>query len=217
MADKPLLSGFEKIILIGLIAFFGYQFFKNGSFRIMEKTEEVTILDGKTSSKKYKELDRKEKEKPIEKRDGWNKKSGEKLNTDNVLGKLARTYSKGREETARQMKEMGLSDDEIKYFNEVKEEETLTEKISSAKDWFQFLKTSASTYGKVKTFVNELGGTESSDVNELLEDRKSSNEFYENLEKAFGISETEAKAFSSLGKKKISDWAKFIEEKSKEE
>ena len=41
-------------------------------------------------------------------------------------------------------------------------------------------------------------------------------DFYKNLEATFGISETEAKAFSTLGKKKVSDWAKFIEEKGKE-
>ena len=46
----------------------------------------------------------------------------------------------------------------------------------------------------------------------MLKDESNLNDFYRNLESAFGISETEAKMFSFLGKKKVSDWVKFIEE-----
>lgn len=213
MANKPLLSGFEKFIVIGLVLFFGFSFFKNGGIKMIERTEETTIFDGKTSSERYRELDRKEKEVST-------KKSIEpqKLNSDDILGKLAQTYSKGRQETNRQMREMGLTDDEINYYKEVKKENSLTEQVQDARDWFNILKTSASTYGKVKSFVDDLskGKGNEEDVNAILEDSASSKDFYKNLESAFGISESEAKAFSSLGKKKVSDWAKFIEEKEKE-
>ena len=49
MSDKPLISGFEKIILIGLVVFFGYGIYKNGGISLYEKTEETTIFDGKTT------------------------------------------------------------------------------------------------------------------------------------------------------------------------
>ena len=223
MSNKPLISGFEKIIILGLVAFFGYGIYKNGGISMYEKSEETTIFDGKTSANTYRDLDEKEKE------HNWNKKGGEtlkskskftqseKLDTDDILGKLARTFSAGREETARQMKEMGLSNDEINYIKEVKKENEFSDQLQDARDWFNILKTSASTYGKVKSFVDDLskGTGNDENVNALLEDDKKSNDFYENLESTFGISESEAKAFSILGKKKVSDWAKFIEEKGK--
>lgn len=222
MSNKPLISGFEKIIILGLVAFFGYGIYKNGGISMYEKTEDTTIFDGKTSANTYRDLDEKEME------SNWNRKGAatstsksaqsEKLNTDDVLGKLARTFSAGREETARQMKDMGLSDDEINYIKDVKKENDFSDELQDARDWFNILKTSASTYGKVKSFVDDLskGAGNNENVNALLEDDKKSNDFYKNLESTFGISEYEAKAFSTLGKKKVSDWAKFIEEKGKE-
>lgn len=223
MSNKPFVSGFEKIILIGLATFFGYGIYKNGGISMYEKTEEITIFDGKTTENTYDELDQ------IEKNSKWNRKGVEtsikpkqskndKLKTDDVLGKLARTFSEGRKETARQMKEMGLSDDEIDYINDVKKENDLSDEFQDARDWFNILKTSASTYGKVKSFVDDLnrGGVNDADVNVLLQDEKKSDDFYKGLEATFGISEAEAKAFSLLGKKKVSDWAKFIEEKGSE-
>ena len=113
---------------------------------------------------------------------------------------------------------MGLSNDEIDYIKEVKKENDLSDQLQDARDWFNILKTSASTYGKVKSFVDDLsnGAGDDENVNALLEDKEKSNDFYKNLEATFGISESEAKAFSALGKKKVSDWAKFIEEKGKE-
>ena len=222
MSNKPLISGFEKIIILGLVAFFGYGIYKNGGISMYEKSEETTIFDGKTSANTYRDLDEKEME------SNWNRKGAatstskstqsEKLNTDDVLGKLARTFSAGRDETARQMKDMGLSDDEINYIKDVKKENDFSDELQDARDWFNILKTSASTYGKVKSFVDDLnkGAGNDENVNVLLEDDNKSNDFYENLESTFGISEYEAKAFSNLGKKKVSDWAKFIEEKGKQ-
>jgi hypothetical protein len=222
MSNKPLISGFEKIIILGLVAFFGYGIYQNGGISMYEKTEDTTIFDGKTTANIYRDLDEKEKE------SSWNRKGAatskskftqsEILDIDDVLGKLARTYSSGREETARQMKEMGLSNDEINYIKDVKKENDFSGQVQDAKDWFNILKTSASTYGKVKSFVDDLskGAGNDENVNTLLQDDKKSNDFYKNLESTFGISEYEAKAFSSLGKKNVSDWAKFIEEKGKE-
>jgi len=212
MEKKPLLSVFEKFILLGLVIFFGYNIFQKGGLTMMEKTEETTILDGNMSSKKYKEYDRKEK------KVSQKKTSTKKLDTDDVLGNLARTFSKGRENTTRQMKEMGLSKDEIKYYKEVKKETNLTDKVKDAQDWFYVLKASASTYGKVKSLVNDLGkGSDDENVNAMLEDGTTSNDFYKKLETTFNISKEEAEAFANLGKKKVSDWARFIEEKTEEQ
>ena len=211
MAAKPLLSVFEKIILVGLIAFFGYTFFKKGSFKVMEKTENTTIFDNEESAKRYRELDHKEKQITPQ------KTTKRKVAKDDFLGKLARSFSKGQEASTHKMKEMGLSNDEVKYYKEVKKEHNLSDEIQNAKDWFRVLKTSASTYGKVKSFVDDLSkksGNEE-DVNAMLQENSASDDFYKKLKESFGISEAEAEAFSALGKKKVSDWAKFIEEKGK--
>lgn len=212
MAKKPLLSLFEKIILFGLVVFFGYTIFQKGGITMMERTEETTILDGKTSSEKYKDYDKKEK--TVSRK----KTSPKKLDSDDILGNLARTFSKGRNNTARQMEEMGLSKDEIKYYKEVKKEVNLADKVKDAQDWFYVLKASASTYGKVKSLVNDLGnGGDDENVNEMLENNSKSSDFYKKLEGTFNISKEEAEAFANLGKKKVSDWARFIEEKAAEQ
>jgi hypothetical protein len=68
MSNKPLISGFEKIIVLGLVVFFGYGIYKNGGISMYEKTEDTTIYDGKTTANTYRELDEKEKN------SNWNRK-----------------------------------------------------------------------------------------------------------------------------------------------
>ena len=101
MSNKPLVTGFEKIILLGLALFFGYGIYKNGGISLYEKTEDTTIFDGKTTANTYDDFDEKEKV------SNWNRKgkasyakenpsSKEAIETDDVIGKLARTFSAGR-------------------------------------------------------------------------------------------------------------------------
>ena len=223
MSNKPLLGGFEKIIVIGLVIFFGYTLFQKGGFTILEKTEDTTILDGKASVKRYEELERRERkivnESSKPSRPSKSKSSSKsKSDSESILSQLARTFSKGKNESTKKMKDMGLSEDEIKYYKDVKEEVNLTEKVQDAKDWFYILKTSASTYGKVKSMMNEItdGKVDEENVDAMLENSSSSDDFYKSLKETFNISENEAEAFARMGKRKVSDWAKFIEEKGKE-
>jgi len=134
--------------------------------------------------------------------------------TDAIVNELARTFSKGKNETQK-MKELGLSEDEKKYYKKVKENNVLDEKIESAKDWWKILNTSAKTYGKVKNIFQELKGeeVEEENVGAMLDDAKSANDFYKSLQKTFNISEEEAKDFADKGAKAVSDWVEFIEEK----
>ncbi len=221
MSNKPLLGGFEKIILVGLVVFFGYTLFQKGGFTILEKTEDTTIIDGKSSIERYEELERRERKIANETKQPKPSKSKSKSSTsksEDILSQLARTFSKGKKESTKQMKDMGLSDDEIKYYKDVKKEVNLTEKVQDAKDWFYILKTSASTYGKVKSMMNDItdGKTDEENVGAMLENNSSSDDFYKNLKETFNISEDEAAAFARMGKRKVSDWAKFIEEKGRE-
>ena len=213
MASKPLITGVEKFIILGLVLFFGYGIFQKGGFTVMERTEEVEILDNREVSKSYKKLEREE----LQSRGTMVRNPS--MSSDDVAGKLARTFSKGNSNSTNTKRELGLREDEVNFYEEVKNENTLESKVQDARTWFSILKTSATTYAKVKSFVDDLGGepVSETDVNELLQKSDSSDDFYNALEKSFGISPAEAKLFSSMGKKKISDWANFIEDKNRKE
>lgn len=216
MSNKPLVTDFEKIILLGLVFLFGYGIYKNGGTLMYKRSEETTIIDGESSVNIYRELDENEMDfnRNIKGFDESYKMRKKRLNTAYILNRLAQTYSDGKEETKRQMKEMGLTEDEMNYYNNVRKENNHSDHIQDAKEWYNVLKTSASTYEKFKSIVDDFNKRTSGTNNEnvLLKDESNLNDFYRNLESAFGISETEAKMFSFLGKKKVSDWVKFIEE-----
>jgi len=203
MSDKKLMTGFEKILLFGCLAFLAFSIYKKkDGIDMYEKSEETVILDGKSSTQIYKELDAAEKRTYTDK----------DAKTDDIVNELARTFSKGRNENEK-MKELGLSKDEQKYYKKVKEKSALDEKIESAKDWWKIINTSAKTYGKVKDIFNQAKGeeVEEENVGEMLQDAKSANDFYKNLKKTFNISEEDAKNFADKGAKAVSDWVEFVE------
>ena len=208
MSDKKLMTGFEKILLFGCLAFLAFTFYKKkDGIDIYEKSEDTIILDGKSSSKTYRELDAAEK-RTYTSRDA---------KTDDIVNELARTFSKGRNENQK-MRELGLSEDERKYYKKVKEKNAFDEKIESAKDWWNVLNASAKTYGKVKDIFNQAKGeeVEEENVGKMLEDARAANDFYKNLKNTFNISQEDAKNFTDKGAKAISEWVEFIEKNQKE-
>ena len=116
------------------------------------------------------------------------------------------------------MRELGLSEDERKYYKKVKEKNAFDEKIESAKDWWNVLNASAKTYGKVKDIFNQAKGeeVEEENVGKMLEDARAANDFYKNLKNTFNISQEDAKNFTDKGAKAISEWVEFIEKNQKE-
>jgi len=203
MSDKKLMTGFEKILLFGCLAFLAFSIYKKkDGIDMYEKSEETRIIDGKSSADTYRELEAAEKRSYTDK----------DAKTDDIVNELARTFSKGRNENQK-MKELGLSKDEQKYYKKVKEKNVLDEKIESAKDWWNIINTSAKTYGKVKDIFNQAKGeeVEEENVGEMLQDAKSANDFYKNLKKTFNISEEDAKNFADKGAKAVSDWVEFVE------
>ena len=109
MSNKPLVTDFEKIILLGLVILFGYGIYKNGGTLMYKRSEETTIIDGESSVNIYRELDENEMDfnRNIKGFDESYKMRKKRLNTAYILNRLAQTYSDGKEETKRQMKEMG--------------------------------------------------------------------------------------------------------------
>jgi len=53
MSNKPLVTDFEKIILLGLVILFGYGIYKNGGTLMYKRSEETTIIDGESSVNIY--------------------------------------------------------------------------------------------------------------------------------------------------------------------
>jgi len=209
MSDKKLMTGFEKILLFGCLAFLAFTIYKKkDGIDIYEKSEDTIIMDGKSSSKTYRELEAKERRAYTD----------ADTKTDDIVNELARTFSKGRNES-KKMRELGLSEDEKKYYKKVKEKNVLDEKIESAKDWWNVLNASAKTYGKVKDIFNQVKGeeVEEENVGTMLEDAKSANDFYKNLKNTFNISEEDAKGFADKGAKAVSEWVEFIEKNQKED
>ena len=203
------MTGFEKILLFGCLAFLAFSIYKKkDGIDMYEKSEEIIIMDGKSSSKTYRELEAKERQTYTD----------ADAKTDDIVNELARTFSNGKNESQK-MRELGLSEDEKKYYKNVKEKNVLDEKIESAKDWWNVINTSAKTYGKVKDIFKQVKGeeVEEENVGTMLEDAKSANDFYKNLKNTFNISEEDAKSFADKGAKAVSEWVEFVEKNQKKD
>jgi len=208
-SSNKILGPFEKIVLIGSLVLLAYLAFQRGGFKVSEKTEDVEIIDNPHSQnwkQKKRKYDTKEESSAV----------------DAVLAELAEQYSKGEKV---QPKNADLSNDEAEYLDDMQAKYKLDEQVKNAKDWFAVLKASHSTYNKVKSLFDDAnptsdkparsgGGAEN--IEEVLKDKEKASEVYYKLQDYFGISKEDISAFAKSGKKAVSDWAEFVEEKKKE-
>ena len=128
---------------------------------------------------------------------------------DATLGEIA-TEFEGKVfdniSTANHEKGWGLTDDEAKYYDAVRQRYN-----GAPQNWLGLVKKSYSTYRAVK---ETFGG--SADVASMLKDGQSAMNIYGKLNEIFGISPSESDNFAKSGRAhNLSDWAYFVESRKK--
>lgn len=104
--------------------------------------------------------------------------------------------------TANSQKGWGLSDDEAKFYDDMRDRYSETDG-----NWLGVVKKSFSTYRMVK---EAFGG--STDIASMMKDARTASNIYQQLSQQFGISPTESHNFAQSGEgQRISDWANFVE------
>ena len=208
--SKSILGPFEKIVLVVAVVTLIYAAFKRGGYKVAEKTEEIQIIDNPHSDKSNKKT-------------RTFKPQADSESVDAVLSEIANQFSKAGHrdglKNEKRLKEMGLSEDEADYFEEVKNNHELDEAVQSARDWYNILKTSHQTYGKVKSMFESISesATEDQKVDEVLQDENKSQEVYYKMQDWFDIPADDVRAFAKKGKKALSEWAEFVEESKRKE
>ena len=200
---KGLMSGFDKIVLFLALGILAYVALQRGGFKVTEKAEEVTIVDNPHS-----------KEGNQKKRVYTPPPKAERESVDRILDEIARLFSdSGQAETDR-LKEMGLEEDEAEYLSDVKTRHEFDESIQNAKDWLSLLKTSHSTYQKVKSMFEEIDqqAVEKEKLDGIMRDQSEAEEVYSKMKDLFGISNEDVTEFARKGKSALRDWAEFVEE-----
>jgi hypothetical protein len=104
--------------------------------------------------------------------------------------------------TANTQKGWGLSDDEAKYYDDVRRKNVNT--TGSQAGWLNIAKKSWGVYGQVKEI---FGGH--ADVTTAIKDARSALSIYNNIQQTFGISQAESETFAQKART-LSDWASFI-------
>lgn len=213
---RKLLSPFEWgvfFIAIGIIAYvvIGHG---DGKFSPMERSETIEIIDRPHAKGKH------QKARPYE-----GKYADESVEA--VLKELATQFS--NENTAPEQtrksalvskKQKSISKEELKYYDDLKKNEKISEKIRNAGDWFRTLKSAHRTYQKFQSIVSEASGQapeelEKEGLHSALNDTQSAQNIYTEMREMFNISEEQSREFARRGKKTLSDWAQFIEENQK--
>lgn len=201
MSEKKLLNKGEIFLLVIAVLIIGYLVLKNNGIHIVERHENVELLD-KPNTKNY------------SKRKNISREQAEsRAEIERMLQKLSANLSDNKHTT----KDAKLSDDEVKFHKELNEKYKWEEKYDDASDWLNVLKASHQTYSKVRKVFEDPDNPKSDaqylveDVSRLLSNKYVANSIYDKIEQTFAIPKENSKSFAKKGKKSVSDWAKFIE------
>lgn len=203
---KKILGPFEIITFLLAIAIIAYIVFQQDGIDIMERTEQIEIVDNPGYASEKKKVRKYE-----------NPQSEE--NIEAVLRQIANEYTTKdvNPEAEKKLEKAGMSKGEVNYLRGLKERKT-TMKEEESIDWLAVFNASRKTYAKVKSVFEKAGieieETEDKVVSGLINE-VAAKTFYTKIEETFNISEAEARAFAQKGERTLSDWARFMEENKK--
>jgi hypothetical protein len=184
-------SGYLLLFVLGIISFFVIlQTF--GIFKTFDTDRKVNDID--LNSAEY-------QNKPMPKRQPERSRPHVEATLTEIAAEFeGKVFSDIR--TANEQKGWGLSDDEAKYYDDMRHRYASTDN-----NWLGLVKKSYSTY---KTVKEMFGG--SADVATMLQDVQSAASVYEKMTQSYGIPKAELEQFAqSKQGVNVSDWASFIE------
>ena len=191
------------LLAVGILAYLAFQ---KGGFKLSEKSEEVIIIDNPHLSEQHQKIrTHKPKEDP--------------RSDELILAEMADQFSKPDSPSKEQLKNLGLDEDEAEYYSEVQARHEFDQAVKNVKDWFQILKSSHETYGKVKNIFEGIdsNAVKKEKLDQVMSDDSDADEVYSKMKELFGISSDDVKAFAAKGQKALSDWADFVEEQKKKD
>ncbi|MFT5386308.1 MAG: hypothetical protein ACI8VT_002853 [Saprospiraceae bacterium] len=201
---KKIFGPLEISLFIGAMLLLAYIGLKSGGGNVMEKTETVEITDNPMQSGGEERAKRKFSEKEDE-------------SVEMILQQIVDQFSKGETDFQGQKKseKIVMSEDEKAFLEEVKERKEPEVKNDSV-DWFSILRASHQTYTNVKSVFEDAGIDVSAaeNVTSALANEAAANVFSAKMKEMFDIPEKDTKAFAKKGEKALSDWARFVEEKT---
>jgi hypothetical protein len=204
LPKKKILGPIEIVTLLGLIILIGYITLKSGGGKVYERSESTQITNNPTGE-------------GLEYSGRRPNKDLENQKVEDILRQISDQF--GKENVVRtevtESNTPQMSADELRYINDVRRQ--TEEETPPGKDinWFQILKASHKTYSKVKDVFQDAGidiseaerGITSTLVNEAAE-----RTIYNKMEEYFNIPADKTEAFARSGQRKISDWARFVDE-----
>jgi hypothetical protein len=210
-AKKPFFGMPEIIMLFFGLSILAYILFQKGGGYVVKRSESIQILDQPNGPK--------EKARKYE--------PGHEESVEAVLRNMAEQFSeeetnpKSTDDKATKKIDQQLSNDEKKYYEDLRQKNSIQDKIESAKDWYRILSASQKTYSKVREILGEAAhrpseNIDGENISQDLKNKEVSDEFYQRLSKTFNIAPEDLEAFGRSGKRALSDWASFVESKSKD-
>jgi hypothetical protein len=184
-------SGYLLLFVLGIISLFVI-FQKFGIYKTIDTGRTVNDID--LNSAEY-------QNKPMPKRPPERSRPHVEATLTEIAAEFeGKVFSDIR--TANEQKGWGLTDDEAKYYDEMRHRYASTDN-----NWLGLVKKSYSTYRTVKEM---FGG--SADAAAMLQDVQSAASIYSKITQSYGIPKAELEQFAqSKQGVNVSDWASFIE------
>ena len=203
-SKKKLISPVELVILIVALSLIAYILLKNSGGNLYERSETIQIVDNPSAEGEEKQV--------------RNYEMREEDRVEVILQELSEQYTEENNTTSKDRinYDQTLSDDELKYLDEVKEKHKEEEEFISPSDWLTILKASHKTYKSIKSVFEDADSSgkavKEDNVSNMLDNAIVAKNIYSKIEELFQIPEEDAKAFAEQGKKAMSDWAEFVEQ-----
>jgi len=149
--QKKIIGPLEWFSLIMGLLIFGYVLVRYGGCHPVVRTESTELINNPG--------------------DSWGEsrrsyKSGTKESVDQVLEKIATQFSGGKNPDYKAMRQEGISEDEMNFYDQLKNE--YGNKVSQAKNWYQVLKTARNTYQSVSDVFAKATGQPSETLRPIV-------------------------------------------------
>ncbi len=199
---RRLLGPIEKLVLVLAVLLIAYVVYKNDDINFVERSESVQIIDKPHAGKAAKTRVYRPEESDAR--------------VEAALEQLARQFSGESTTATSNWEQMGLSEDEGYYYEQVKKRNDWDTSIKRAGDWLTLLRASHKTYSQLQSVFSDVIGKPkeeiaADDVNFLMKNERSAEHVYSRIEQIFNIPKSDIQSFADKGRRAVSDWADFIE------
>lgn len=200
---KKILGPIEWFGLLLGLALLGYIVLGKNGCKVYERSEETKFIDP-ARSHQLTPADR--------------SKSATDKEVDQMLEEIAMAFGDPGNPDFRSLDQIAtqhkgqMSSEEIGFYDKIRKEYQVDEKVRSTADWLKLLRASRNTYLKVKDLFEELSPEQNGQAipEKVLENEAASADFYQRIQQNYGLSREDIDDFAQKGKQSLEDWAVFL-------